>query len=295
MTRPRVGAVLLSMGNRPTELAEALRTLVAQEGVDLDIVLVGNGWDPVLPEGVPGVEGRVRLHHLPENVGIPQGRNIGAGLVEGDVLFFYDDDATLPTTDVLARLAARYDDPRVAVAQPRAADPDGRPAPRRWVPRLRTGGDPAAAAGEVVVFWEGVSTVRRRAFEEVGGWPGHFWYGHEAIDLAFRLVDAGWTLLYCPDVVVHHPATTPTRHAVYYRMNARNRVWVARRNLPAPLAVAYVATWAAITVARVRDRRNLRTWFRGLAEGLRTDPGPRRPMSWGTVLRLTRAGRPPVV
>lgn len=287
MTSPTVGAVVLSMGDRPRELAAALETLLAQKGIDLDVVLVGNGWQP---EGVPA---GVRTVHLAENLGIPEGRNVGAREARGDILFFYDDDATLPTTDVLARLATAYDDPRVAVVQPRGADPDGRPAPRRWAPRLRTGS--GGRAGEVAVFWEGVCTVRRRAFDEVGGWPGHFWYGHEGIDLAFRLVDAGWRLVYRPDVVVHHPATQATRHAVFYRMNARNRVWVARRNLPAPLLPAYLATWTALTLARVHRLDPLTVWAKGFVEGWRTDPGPRRPISWRTVWRLTAAGRPPIL
>jgi GT2 family glycosyltransferase len=286
-SRPSVGAVVLSMGTRPTELATALDTLLAQEGVDLDVVVVGNGW---APEGLPPA---VRTVHLPENVGIPEGRNVGAAASRGDLIFFYDDDAFLPTTDVLARLAATFEDPGVAVAQPRGADPDGRPTPRRWVPRLRTGD--GGRAGEVVVFWEGVCMIRRAAFDAVGGWPGHFWYGHEGIDLAFRLVDAGWRLTYRPDVVVNHPATQPSRHAVYYRMNARNRVWVAKRNLPHPVDALYVGTWTLLSVARIRDREKLGVWFRGLAEGVRTDAGQRRPMSWATVARLTRAGRPPVV
>ncbi|WP_374968546.1 glycosyltransferase family 2 protein [Terrabacter sp. BE26] len=284
----KVAAVVLSMGTRPTELRKALETLLAQEGVELDVVLVGNGWRP---EGV--LEG-VRTVHLEENVGIPEGRNIGAREARGDILFFYDDDAFLPTTDVLVRLAEEFaDDDRVAVVQPRGVDPTGLPTPRRWVPRLQTGG--GGAAGDVVVFWEGVCAIRRSAFEEVGGWPGHFWYGHEGVDLAYRLLDAGWRLRYRPDVVVNHPATQPTRHAVYYRMNARNRVWVARRNLPHPVAELYVAVWSAITVARVRDREKLAVWFRGLREGLREDAGDRRPMTWGTVARLSRAGRPPIV
>ena len=283
-----VAAVVLSMGDRPAALQQALATLLAQQGVDLDIVLVGNGW---LPEGIP--EG-VRTMHLPENVGIPEGRNIGAGEARGDILFFYDDDAFLPTPDVLSRLAQEYAfDDRIAVVQPRGADPTGLPTPRRWVPRLRTAD--GGAAGDVAVFWEGVCMIRRTAFREVGGWPGHFWYGHEGIDLAYRLSDAGWRLRYRPDVVVNHPATEPSRHAVYYRMNARNRVWVAKRNLPHPFAELYVAVWSAITVARVRDRAMLGVWFRGLLEGVREDAGDRRPMAWSTVARLSRAGRPPVV
>lgn len=286
--RPQVAAVVLSMGNRPVELARAIDTLLAQEGVDLDVVVVGNGWEPT---GLPDV---VRTVHLPENVGIPEGRNVGARESRGDLVFFYDDDAALPTNDVLARLATEFDrDPRVALVQPRGVDPTGLPSPRRWVPRLRTGD--GGRDGDVVVFWEAVCVIRRSAFDAVGGWPGHFWYGHEGIDLAFRLVDAGWRLLYRPDVVVNHPATSPARHAVFYRMNARNRVWVAKRNLPHPVAELYVAVWSGVTLVRERDRENLATWFRGLIEGVRTDAGERRPMSWSTVARLTRAGRPPIL
>lgn len=285
---PQVAAVVLSMGTRPAELARAIDTLLAQVGVELDVVVVGNGWEPT---GLPSV---VRTVRLPENVGIPEGRNVGARVSRGELLFFYDDDASLPTTDVLARLAAEFDhDPRVAVVQPRGVDPSGVPSPRHWVPRLRTGH--GGRDGGIVVFWEAACLMRRTAFESVGGWPGHFWYGHEGIDLAFRLLDARWRLVYRPGVVVNHPASSPARHSVFYRMNARNRVWVAKRNLPHPVAEVYVAVWSGITVLRVRDRANLAVWFRGLVEGVRTDAGERRPISWSTVARLTRAGRPPVV
>jgi hypothetical protein len=39
----------------------------------------------------------------------------------------------------------------------------------------------------------------------------------------------------------------------------------------------------------------LRPWFAGWAAGWRDDPGERRPMSWRTVWRMTRAGRPPLI
>ena len=172
----------------------------------------------------------VRTIHERENLGIPQGRNVGAREARGDYLYFYDDDASLPSPDVLRRLVEVIDaDPRIAVAQPRGLDPDGRPAPRRWTPRFDV--TDGGKGGPATWFWEAVFMIRAQAFHEVGGWPGHFFYGHEGIDLAWRLLNAGWTIEYAPQIVVNHPATSPARHAVYYRMNARNRVWVAKRNL----------------------------------------------------------------
>ncbi|MGL4174821.1 MAG: glycosyltransferase family 2 protein [Dermatophilaceae bacterium] len=285
---PAVGVVVLSMGNRPAELSQSLASVQAQQGVELDVLVIGNGWRP---EGLPA---GVRSIHLVENAGIPGGRNVGAVEVRGELVCFFDDDATMPQPDVLRRLAEEFRvSERVAVVQPRLADPQGRPSPRRWVPRLRTAN--GGAPGDVVVFAEGVCVVRRSAFERVGSWPGAFWYGHEGIDLAFRLLDDGWRLRYRPDVVVHHPATAAQRHAVYYRLNARNRIWVARRNLPLPVAAAYVLVWTALSVLRLRRVALVRTWLRGAVEGWRTDPGPRRPIRWRTVLRLTAAGRPPII
>ena len=285
---PVIGCVVLTQGMRPDDLARGLTSLLAQRDVTCDIVVVGNGWEPTgLPEGVRG-------HALPENVGIPAGRNAGVGLVSGDLLFFLDDDASLPDPGFLAELAHRFDaDPGLGLVQPRVVDPSGLPAPRRWVPRLRVG-DPGRP-GPAMALWEGAVMIRRTAFDWTGGWPDAFFYAHEGIDLAWRVWDGGWVTWYAGDLVVHHPAIQPTRHAQFYRLNARNRVWLARRNLRLPIGSVYVATWILLTVLRTRSGSALRMWFAGLREGLRVDPGGRRPMRWSTVWRMTVAGRPPVV
>lgn len=285
---PTVGVVLLHMGDRPVELATALQTLQAQRGVELDVVLVGNGWEPT------GVPDWVRTVHLPTNVGVPEGRNVGAAEVRGEFLQFYDDDAALPAPDTLARMVrVMQDDPRVAVVQPRGVDPDGQPSPRRWVPRfdVRSGGRP----GDAPWFWEAVCLFRRDAFDQVGGWPGQFFFGHESIEVAWQLIDRGWTIRYRPDIEIHHPATEPGRHERFHRLNARNRVWVARRNLPAPLVPFYLLSWLVITVVRVHEPRALRQWLAGFVEGWRGDPGRRRPISARTVGRLAALGRPPII
>ena len=50
------GVVVLTMGKRPSELAAGIESLQAQRGVDLDIIVVGNGWQPEgLPDGVRAI------------------------------------------------------------------------------------------------------------------------------------------------------------------------------------------------------------------------------------------------
>ena len=290
MTRePVVGVVVLTQGRRPVDLDRAVRSVLTQRGVATDVVVVGNGWQPAgLPSGV-GALG------LPENVGIPAGRNAGVPSVTGDLVLFLDDDATLTDPDFLAEAVRRFRaDPALGLLQPRVDGPGGVPGPRRWTPRMRVGD--RRRSSPVFSVWEGAVVVRRSVFERAGGWPEPFFYAHEGIELAWRVWDAGAAVRYAGDLAVEHPLTVTTRHRDFYRLNARNRVWLAKRNLPWVLGVPYVLTWTALQVVRsLRTPATLLPWFRGWLEGWRTDAGPRRPLRWATVARMTRLGRPPVV
>jgi GT2 family glycosyltransferase len=284
----RFGCVVLTQGDRPADLRRAVDSVRAQKGVEVDVVVVGNGWAPTgLPDGVKSVG-------LVDNVGIPAGRNSGVPSVDGDVLVFVDDDACLPEPDVLARLAAVFAaDPSLGLVQPRFADPEGGPTPRQWVPRLRKG-DPAHSS-DVCAVCEAVVALPRAVFDEVGGWPETFWYAHEGVDLAWRVWDSGHRVRYVGDVVVHHPVVAPQRHADFYRYTCRNRVLLARRHLPLPVGATYLAVWVVLTLVRTSGRAARMQALRGFAEGFRAPSGRRRPLRWRTIWRMTRAGRPPVI
>jgi GT2 family glycosyltransferase len=177
--------------------------------------------------------------------------------------------------------------------QPRVVDPEGREAPRRWTPRVRVGD--AGRSGPAMNVWEGAVAVRREAFEFADGWPEPFWYAHEGIELAWRVWDGGFHVRYDGEIQVHHPAIEPTRHAEFYRFQARNRVWLARRNLPLPLGVLYVLAWAAVSAVRLPSRTAWRETLRGYRIGLTESTGQRRRMKWRTIWRMTLAGHPPII
>ncbi|MCQ0025394.1 glycosyltransferase [Streptomyces somaliensis DSM 40738] len=289
----KLGAVIITMGDRPDDLNALIESVARQEGEPVEVVVVGNGAP------VRGVPGWVRTVDLPENLGIPGGRNVGIEAFgpngsDVDVLLFLDDDGLLPernTAELVRRAFAA--DPRLGILSFRIADPETGATQRRHVPRLRAS-DPMRSS-RVTTFLGGASAVRTKVIAQVGPLPGEFFYAHEETDLAWRALDAGWMIDYRSDMVLHHPATAPSRHAVYHRMVARNRVWLARRNLPAPLVPAYLGAWLLLTLLRRPSGAALKAWFKGFKEGWTTPCGPRRPMRWRTVWRLTRLGRPPVI
>jgi GT2 family glycosyltransferase len=277
------------MGNRPDELRRAIESTAPLRAAGADLVVVGNGADPGdVPPGVTTVR-------LAENAGVAGGRNAGVGKCAGDVVLFLDDDGWYPEPATLGdHVTARFcADPRLAVLSFRVADPAGGAGGRWHVPRLRAS-DPGRSS-VVTTFAGGACAIRRSAYLEAGGQPASFFFGHEETDLSWRLMDLGYRLEYDAKAVMCHPAVPNARHATWYRVEARNRVWVARRNLPWPLAVVYLADWIVITVLRERGSGGLRAWFAGFADGWKLDPGPRRPISLRTAWRMTRAGRPPII
>ncbi|MFD4168992.1 glycosyltransferase family 2 protein [Streptomyces albidoflavus] len=281
------------MGNRPEELRALIDSVAKQDGDPVQIAVVGNGSPvPEVPEGV-------RTTELPENLGIPGGRNAGIEMFgpagrEVDILLFLDDDGLLARTDTAELCREAFTaDPELGIVSFRIADPDTGETQRRHVPRLRAS-DPMRSS-RVTTFLGGANAVRTRVFADAGLLPADFFYAHEETDLAWRALNAGWQIDYRSDMVLYHPTTAPSRHAVYHRMVARNRVWLARRNLPLPLVPVYLGVWLLLTLLRRPSGAALKAWFGGFKEGWTSSAGPRRPMMWRTVWRLTRLGRPPVI
>ncbi|MFE3946017.1 glycosyltransferase family 2 protein [Streptomyces sp. NPDC059118] len=289
----KLGAVIITMGNRPDELRALLDSVARQDGDRIEVVVVGNGAP------VPDVPAGVRAIELPENLGIPGGRNVGIEAfgpsgADVDALLFLDDDGLLPLTDTAELCRQAFEaDPELGIISFRITDPDTGVTQRRHVPRLRAA-DPLRSS-RVTTFLGGANAVRTEVIAQVGPLPGQFFYAHEETDLAWRALDAGWLIDYRADLVLNHPKTAPSRHAVYHRMVARNRVWLARRNLPAPLVPVYLGVWLLLTLVRRPSGPALKAWLGGFREGWSTPCGTRRPMKWRTVWRLTRLGRPPVI
>ncbi|MEV6166106.1 glycosyltransferase [Streptomyces sp. NPDC052052] len=291
MSMPRIGVVIVTMGTRPRELEALLASVEKQDVPATRVVLVGNA--------TPLTEVATSATKMPldENLGCPGGRNVGLKMLrdsgEVDVVIELDDDGLLIVDDVFRTVRQLFaKDPELGIIGFRVADEHGH-TERRWVPRLRA--DDPMRRGLVTAFLGGGHAFSMPMLRQIDLWPAEFFFGHEESDLAWRALDAGWKILYEPELVLQHPKTSPARHAVYYRFTARNRVWLARRRLPIPLIPVYLGVWILLTMVRMRSLTGVKAWWGGFAEGARTPCGPRGPMKWRTVWRMTRLGRPPIL
>ena len=278
--------VILTRGDRPAELASAIESLRADRS---PIVVVLNGESDRAELDVPGDVTVVRTE---QNLGVPGGRHLGVLRTESDIVGFLDDDAIARTAMIGERVHSYLDEnAHVGAVSFRIEDDQGGVA-RRHVPRLADRG--ADRGGPVATFLGGASAIRRAAYDDAGGYWAELFYAHEELDLSWRLHDAGYEVHYLPDIVVEHPHTPISRHDDGWRRTGRNRVLIARRNLPWPVALLHVSLWFVLGVVRSPDSRCRRAYVDGWMSGW-ADAVERRPIRWRTVLRLGRAGRFPAI
>lgn len=272
--------VLLTMGNRPIELAAALESAGHE-----DALVVVNSVDRV------EIEGGVAVHQLDDNLGVPGGRDIGVQVSSADIVAFLDDDAVAPAGAV-ERIREEFErDNQLGAVSLRLVDENGDTS-RRHVPR--PGGSDPGESGEVALFLGGACAIRRAAYAEVGGYFTELFYGHEELELSWRLVDRGWRIKYLADVEVFHPKTEVERHADGWELTGRNRVWIARRTLPWSVAIVHVGCWLVLGAIRAPAGESRRRYLRGWRSGWR-GAIDRAPIGWKTVWRLARLGRPPII
>jgi GT2 family glycosyltransferase len=253
---------------------------VSSLGPTGSVAIVANG------AGVAGAA--VCVDH---NVGVPAGRDLGVHATESDIVGFLDDDAVASDGVTEQVVAAFESDSSIGAVALRLVDEQGDTA-RRHVPRF--GGRHPDRGGEVALFLGGACAIRREAYEDAGGYWGELFYGHEELELSWRLIDHGWHIVYLPDATVFHPRTEIGRHPDGWRMTGRNRVMIARRTLPWPVAFLHVAAWLVLGTLRANGRANRVAYLSGWRSGWR-QPVDRHPVGWRTVWRLCRLGRPPIL
>lgn len=269
---PRVKtSVVILNWNRPDDTVAAVRSVLAQHGAEFEILV----WDNASTDDsrdrlttLFGADRRVRLLWGDGNYGVAGGRNRAFREAHGDLLFSLDSDATLESSDSLARLHRVMEaEPDIGAISFEVRRPDGH---LMW-PFAR----PAAAWSTrrfdtMRVDGCGFAT-RREVFARIGGFAEHFSpYGAEDQYYAYRVIGAGLRVVYFPDIRVIHAFTPKARQGRQLAMHVRNMIWMPLELFPFPQSVLraaaqarYLAREAAEQGDRAAFREGLRDAFTG--------------------------------
>jgi GT2 family glycosyltransferase len=206
-------SVVISSRERHAFLADAVAALLAGAEVPDEIVVIDQSErsHPTLPALRPDRPCRIRYIHTSRR-GLSRGRNEGIAASAGEILAFIDDDVLVSREWLVSIVAAVRAAGRRAVVTgrvlPGVADQDGAFAPSTSVKQQRI--EYRGRVGQDVLFPNSMA-MWRSAFDEVGlfderlGAGSHF-PSSEDNDWGYRLLEAGYTIVYEPEVVAQHRA-----------------------------------------------------------------------------------------
>lgn len=220
--RPAVSIVILSW-NRKSEVKETLKRIEESTCKDYEIVMVDNASTDGTAEMVNRHFPEVHLIRLPSNRGI-YGYNVGFANARGRYVVVLDDDSH-PASDAIekaARVFRSEGNRSIGVIAFRIINNiTGREVTSSW------------PEGDWITFWGCGAAIRREVLEEAGYYDEDFFIYANEYDLSIRVLDAGWRVIYRPDIIAYHRECK--KHRSWKRtgwIGARNEAWFHIKHFP---------------------------------------------------------------
>jgi len=137
---------------------------------------------------------------------------------------------------------------------------------------------------------EGAVAFRRKIFEEVGFYCEEYFISNEGSDLACRIIDKKYDIIYSPQIVVlHNHSQTARKPWRRYYYDSRNHIIFAIRNYRILFGIRYIIVKLAVTFIYALRDGYLIYWFKGILSGFLKVPfalKTRNTISKDTEIRL---------
>ncbi len=244
---PDVSVIIVTWNGRQF-LEPCLMSVMAQTGVDFEIVVVDNGSTDGSAELVRAICPAARIVRLPTNDGFAAGNNAGAREARGRFLAFLNNDTVVEARWLQALRSGIDADAGYLLATSRIVymhDPaiidsagDG---VYRWGGAFKMHhGAPASQAEtsrEVFGICGAACIIASDLFRELDGFDAAFFASHEDVDLSYRARLLGYRCRYVSDAVVRHHGSATLGHASPFAVfhGQRNLEWMYLKNTPASL------------------------------------------------------------
>ncbi|GAB4092301.1 hypothetical protein GCM10028786_12270 [Flaviaesturariibacter terrae] len=192
----------------------------------------------------------IRYEDAPANLGVARGRNYALRFATAPILVMIDDDAEMGNSDCLYRLLEEFELEQTgrpkAIVSFKVLYYESRQLQRNTLPHKQFERYKNKSFFETYFYAGGAHAVRRSALDKVGDYPEDFFYGMEEYDLSYRLLDAGFSIVYTDAIVMLHKESPLGRKpkAEKLRMMWVNKSKVAWRYLPLRFFWSTAVLWS---------------------------------------------------
>lgn len=285
-----ISVVIPSYNRRDCVLA-LLKDIYAQKGVEMEVIVVDDRSPDDSVEAIRREFPQVTLLVNEKNGGPAVTRNRGIRAAKGEVVVGFDSDVTVPDENLLAKVQGRFKaQPKVTGLAFRLFKPDGKSedTPRWWHPV------PIESYADKEFFTSYFSgtayAFRREELVKAGMYPEILYMHYEEVELAFRIIDQGGSILHCPELVALHHANEVSRRSevtVFYK--PRNQILLAVACLPGFKAIQYVVPRTCYQFVKACSGGHVKDFIRAMKSARQLFPKlleRRKPLRSETLQRI---------
>lgn len=259
-------SIIILTHNRSILLGELLASLKNLDYRSLEIIVVDNASEDNTENIVKESSQTINYIRMSKNIGAGA-RNAGLKIAGGDVIVTLDDDISGIDTSHLRKISHFFRTrPKLGAVNFKIFDyKSGEIC--NWV-HHRPVERYAEKEFETYELTEGAVAFRKEALLAAGYYPESFFLSHEGPDLAFRLMDLGYNVIYSSEIQVRHKHSDLGRiDWLNYYYDTRNQFWLAVRNFPWLYSTGYLARGlGAMLLYSIRDGY-LRYWGKAVLDG----------------------------
>lgn len=263
-------SIVIITHNRCKMLVEALSSLLSQKSdKSHEIIVVDNASPDNTVKVVKKEFPMVKLLSTNTNLGVSGARNIGVENANGDIVIFMDDDALIEGTDMFLAVSDIFDkNPNIAVTAFRIVNHGTNKMFKHEFPMKKFTQEDMHTQHYVSYFVGCGFALRRDIFLKLGGFFTEMFYGPEEVDFSYRVLDAGYDILYYPKVTIRHrtPPQVRRREKWYYN-SIRSRILMAMRNLPLWALIPFLFIWHFDLLIRSIKTGDLGWFMKGVTDG----------------------------
>ncbi len=273
-------SVIIATYNRAEMVVRCVKSVLASDYAPLEVVVVDDCSPDDTAERLQaefGGDARVKVLTNETNLQVAVSRNEGVKFVEGEYLFFLDDDNILSPFAIAHLVKCLNENSQLGFIAPLAVHRTGTSKDLIWTlgsdfnrwtsqpadyhPKTPIDGFNPEYAIYPTTYSPNAFMLRRVAFESVGGFDGTYVITYEESDFGWRVCEKGWRAGICAAArtdhygaieggchpTLRHLGIEKPRRAYFF---GRNRLWFAKRHFSfwqicsvtfvfAPLSAAY--------------------------------------------------------